>query len=90
MIFDDLKNEIDFFIRNLTKFSRKNYEEKNDEVVKENLALNSYIKEVLEKYFLKSNKANLQILDIGSKNWDYSKGEYEFFLIFLQIFKWTA
>ncbi len=85
-MFENIKNEIDFFIRNNTRFSRKNFVETNEEQIKINLAQNNYIKEVLETFLLKSNKSNLQVLDVGCKNWDFVKGEYEFFSNFSSDF----
>ena len=85
-MFEDLKNNIDFFIRNNTKFSRKNYIEKNESEIERNIAQNKYVKEILERHFLKSQKAQLQVLDIGCKNWFYAKGEYEFFSEFSSDF----
>lgn len=85
-MFKDLKNNLDFFIRNNTKFSRKNYIEKNKLEIERNIAQNKYTKEVLDRYFLKSQKSNLQVLDIGCKNWFYAKGEYDFFSDFSSDF----
>lgn len=108
----NLKNCMDFFLRNKFSFSRKNYYEPNE--TKEGLfkgksnyqSLIEREKELFEKYDLNYLKANstvqnylenlytidildkhLQqqytdskyVLDIGSKNWSYVKGEYFFF-----------
>ena len=81
-MFSDIKNNIDFYIRNLTRFSRKNFVEKNAERLKRNEAENRYITDILEKYFSKNSKKDLRILDIGCKNWFYAKGEYKYFQSF--------
>ena len=47
-MFEELRNNIDFFIRNHTRFSRKNYLEKNPELIKQNQQENAYIKEFLD------------------------------------------
>ena len=86
MIFNDLKNEIDFFLRNKIKISRKNYVEKNKKALEINIAQNKYFKEILEQYFFKIQNKELQILDIGSKNWFYVKGIWEFFSSFSSSF----
>ncbi len=81
-MFEDFKNEIDFFIRNKTKFSKKNFIEKDEKTLEINKAQNKYFREIFEQYFFKTKKNNLQILDIGSKNWFYAKGMHEFFSSF--------
>lgn len=85
-MFQNFKNEIDFFIRSKTKFSRKNFIEKNPALIERNIFENNYVKDILDSYFLKIEKNNLRILDIGCKNWYYAKGEYEFFLQFSKDF----
>lgn len=85
-MFEFLKNEIDFFIRNKTKFSRKNFVEKSEKIIKIVECENLYVYEVLDKYFEKNPKINLQILDIGSKNWSYAKGQHKFFSSFSSDF----
>lgn len=85
-MFEDFKNSIDFFIRSKTKFSRKNYVEKNEQELARNNAQNEYVFEILDRYFLKSQKQNLQVLDIGCKNWFYAKGEHRFFSSFSSDF----
>lgn len=85
-MFEDFKNEIDFFIRNKTKFSKKNFIEKDEKVLEINKAQNKYFKEIFEQYFFKTKKNNLQILDIGSKNWFYAKSMHEFFSSFSSNF----
>ena len=85
-MFEDFKNEIDFFIRNKTKFSKKNFIEKDEKVLEINKAQNKYFKEIFERYFFKNKKDNLQILDIGSKNWFYAKSMHEFFSSFSSNF----
>ena len=86
-MFEDLRNSFDFFIRNNTKFSRKNFVEKDSELIKRNKLENSYTQAVLEKYFSKSRKQKLNVLDIGCKNWFYAKGEHEFFASFCDDFR---
>lgn len=85
-MFYDLKNEIDFFLRNKIRISRKNYIEKNEKALKINIAQNKYFKEILEKYFFKISNKKINILDIGSKNWFYAKGMYSFFSSFSNDF----
>ena len=82
----DLRNSFDFFIRNNTKFSRKNFVEKNQKLIERNKKENLYTQEVLEQYFNKQIKSELAVLDIGCKNWFYAKGEYEFFESFCNNF----
>ncbi len=74
-MFEGLKNSFDFFIRQHTQFSRKNYYEPNELSEAEN----NYVYDVLEKYFPIEHKEKLSVLDIGSKNWSYVRGEYKFF-----------
>lgn len=106
-ILDNIKNNIDFFLRNKFIFSRTNYNEKNEdksnlfnensqknqfkylsnkynlkilnEMSIQNYLENLYSLSVLDKYFSTQNKQNLNILDIGSKNWSYAPSEYIFF-----------
>lgn len=78
-MFEDLRNTIDFFIRNKTKFSRKNFVETNIDLLERNKKENSYTKDILFKYIDKTSRTSLRALDIGCKNWFYAKGEYEFF-----------
>lgn len=70
---EDFKNQIDYFIRSKTKFSRKNYQGNIEN--QESL----YVFNLLEKYLIPNFNSDLRILDIGSKNWAYVKGEYDFF-----------
>ena len=72
-MFNDLKNRFDFFIRSHTKFSRKNYrgEIENRE--------SAYVFDILNKYLKPDYQESLKVLDIGSKNWAYVRGEYNFF-----------
>ena len=81
-MFNDLRNRIDFFIRNKTRFSRKNFLEKNKELLKRNYLENLYIKDILSQFFDKTPRHSANILDIGCKNWFYAKGEYDFFKSF--------
>lgn len=81
-MFDNLRNNIDFFIRNKTKFSRKNFVEHSLELLQRNEAENHYTKDVLEQCFTKENLKQVRCLDIGCKNWFYARGEYSFFADF--------
>ena len=76
---EDLKNNIDFFIRNITKFSRRNFIEKNAEMIKINYAQNLYMKDILNQCFEKIYRDSLKVLDIGCKNWFYAKGQHAYF-----------
>lgn len=79
---NDLKNKIDFYIRNKTKFSRKNFVEKNKKMIEHNKCENLYTIDILEKCITKVPTNFANILDIGCKNWFYAKGEYHFFKSF--------
>lgn len=89
-MFENIRNSIDFFIRNKTKFSRKNYTEKNPKNIERNRLINLYTLDILEKHFKKTSKDNIKILDIGSKNWFYAKGEHDFFSTFCNNFELTG
>lgn len=78
-MFSELRNNIDFYIRSFTRFSRKNFTEKNPDIIKNNEQENLYVYDVLSRYFEKSAKENLNALDIGCKNWYYLQGEHRFF-----------
>lgn len=71
----DLKNSIDYYIRSITKFSRKNFSE-DLELTKD---INDYMFDVLSKTFEIPFNENLKVLDIGSKNWEYVRGQHSFF-----------
>lgn len=81
---NDLKNKIDFFIRNKTKFSRKNFIETNKSNLELNKLENLYTFDILSKTIQKNTKKEAHILDIGCKNWFYAKGEYDFFSSFCE------
>jgi hypothetical protein len=81
-MFDDIKNNIDFFIRNKTKFSRKNFIETDQDLIQRNLKENLYTEDVLKNSFEITPASQVKVLDIGSKNWFYVKGEYSFFKSF--------
>ena len=83
----DLKNKFDFYIRNLTKFSRKNFKENDLKLNERNRLENLYTLEVLSNSFIKNQKDSIKALDIGCKNWFYAKGEYEFFESFCENFQ---
>ena len=78
-MFEDIRNGIDFHIRSKTRFSRKNFVEKNENLIERNRMENLYTKSVLESGFEKRVFSSVKVLDIGCKNWFYAKGEYEFF-----------
>jgi len=73
---DNLKNSFDFFIREKTRFSRKNYVPNERERMRDYLK-NLWVLDVLDKYFPAFPVAT--ILDIGSKNWAYASAEHAFF-----------
>ena len=77
-MFQNFKNSFDFFIRQNTRFSRKNYCPNKKEVEQNNLE-NLWVLDVLEKYFPLPYKENLVALDIGSKNWSYATAQHKFF-----------
>lgn len=83
---ENIKNNIDFFIRQNTKFSRKNFVEKNEETLLINYLENLYVFDILDRFFSKTNKDFVSVLDIGSKNWSYSRGEHAFFDSFCSNF----
>lgn len=71
----DLRNSFDYYLRSVTKFSRKNYSE-DLEVTR---AVNEYTFDILSQVFDLKKTEKLRVLDIGSKNWEYVRGEYKFF-----------
>lgn len=81
-MFENFRNNIDFFIRSKTKFSRKNFEEHSEKLLERNEAENFYTEDVLEQCFVKQSLVKVNCLDIGCKNWFYAKGEYSFFKSF--------
>lgn len=78
-MFENFKNSIDFYLRNKIKFSRKNFIEKNKKLIERNIQENLYTEDILSQAFQKIDKTDVQILDIGTKNWFYAKGEHNFF-----------
>ncbi len=82
----NLKNIIDFYLRSKICFSRKNFVEKNPVLIERNRLENLYTEDVLEQFFEKIDRENVRVLDIGSKNWFYAKGEYNFFKKFCKNF----
>ena len=86
IMFEDIKNNIDFFIRSKTAFSRKNYEEKDENALNYNFLENLYTFDILSAYFNPSPRDCASVLDIGCKNWSYVKGEYNFFKTFCSEF----
>ena len=106
--FQNLKNIVDFQLRQMLDFSRKDFYIENEpkEGLFQGLALLNTEKQLVEKYNLIELKNNstclnylenlymtdvldrflevdfeseLNVLDIGCKNWFYAKGEYFFF-----------
>ena len=69
----DLRNRFDYYLRSVTKFSRKNF---SCEV---NEAANNYTFDILSQTIQPQSSEKLRVLDIGSKNWEYVRGEYKFF-----------
>ena len=58
-MFDDLKNSFDFYLRNKIRFSRKNFVEKNKDLIERNKAENLYTKAVLEQAFIDQTSCHL-------------------------------
>lgn len=85
-MFEFVKNEIDFFIRSKTKFSRKNFVEKNTRILEFIEKENDYIYQILDKFFEKRNISCAKILDIGSKNWSYARAQHRYFSNFCNSF----
>ncbi|MBQ8635603.1 hypothetical protein IJ425_05580 [bacterium] len=79
---DNIKNNVDFFIRNKTKFSRKNFVEKREGNLLRNYLENLYVFDILSQSFLPAEFESVDILDIGCKNFFYAQGEYQFFKTF--------
>lgn len=106
--YENLKNSIDFFLREKFKLSRKNYYEINEQKdnlfktenailcekklfqrydlsylksnsTKVNYLENLYTVDLLDRYLKITQSQKINVLDIGSKNWSYAKGEYSFF-----------
>ncbi len=71
----DLKNKFDYYLRSAAKFSRKNYSEDLN-LTKE---VNGYAFDILSQTLRLEHQKDLKVLDIGSKNWEYARGEYKFF-----------
>lgn len=86
-MYTELKNNIDFYLRNKFKISRKNFVEKNPNLVERNKKENLYTFDILSKYLDQTPKDFAKILDIGCKNWFYAKGEYNFFEKFCNKFE---
>lgn len=75
----EFRNNIDFCIRNFTKFSRKNFVETNPDNLEQNRLENLNLECILEKSLHKTNKQFVRVLDVGCKNWSYVGGEYSYF-----------
>ena len=56
-----------------------NLEDLRNNSTRQNYLENLYTIDLLDKYFPIAQTKNLRVLDIGSKNWFYAKGEYYFF-----------
>lgn len=69
----DLRNRFDYYLRSVTKFSRKNFSCELNE------AVNNYTFDILSQTIQPQRSEKLRVLDIGSKNWEYVRGEYKFF-----------
>lgn len=78
-MFDEVKNLTDYALRNYTKFSRKNFVEKDENLLLRNYLENLYTLDILEQCFTAEHKTQLKALDIGSKNWFYVRGEHAYF-----------
>lgn len=78
-MFDNIRNNIDFFIRSNLKISRRNFVETNLENLERLEQENNYTFDILNKHFNKNVKNKIKTLDIGCKNWFYAKGQYKFF-----------
>lgn len=106
--FQNLKNNIDFFLRQHLSISRKNYFEEPESKdglfkttgtlsrekqlcekynldylkshsTKHNYLENLYTIDLLDKHLKVDFKGDLNVLDIGCKNWFYAKAEHFFF-----------
>lgn len=86
-LFENLKNNFDFYLRNYITFSRKNYFEDNNLT---NILINIYYYHIFKQYLSKNKSDNLTILDVGSKNWEYAKAQYFFFKSFNSNFTLNA
>ena len=72
----NLRNSFDFALRNKFNFSRRNYCEKQ---TLKNILRDIYYFNLFKKCFKETEKEEVSVLDIGSKNWEYVNGEYSFF-----------
>ncbi len=86
-MFDNLKNTIDFYIREKTKFSRKNFVEKNKKMLLRADKENEFFLDLFKKYFKQQQKESIKVLDIGSKNFYYIKSMHNFFSSFSNNFQ---
>ncbi len=77
-MFQNFKNSFDFFIRQNTRFSRKNYVPSKREV-EQSAIENLWMLDILKKYLPVLKCENLAVLDIGSKNWSYVSAQHAFF-----------
>ncbi len=84
---ENLKNSLDFFLRERLKLSRKNFVEKNEKNLMRNYLENLYTFDILSTSFSTEKKHFARVLDIGSKNWFYAKGEHQFFESFCEDFE---
>lgn len=72
----NIKNIIDFNLRNFLKISRKTINSVNSE---QQYLENLYLFEILEKYLQAKEKGEISIIDVGCKNWSYVQAEYQYF-----------
>jgi len=80
-LFNEFELEKKELLINKEKLFREKYE-LNDFYNESSLSLYQYnllIIELLEKYIKLNKKESIEILDIGSKNWEYLFGQYYFF-----------
>ena len=85
-MFENIRNNIDFFIRSNIRISRKNFVEKDVENLERLKQENLYTFDVMNKFFTLNKKQRFKALDIGCKNWFYAKGEYDFYSQFSSDF----
>lgn len=75
----ELRNNIDFYLRNLTKFSRKNFVETDPDRIEQIRLENLNLESILDHCLVKNDKISIRVLDVGCKNWSYVGGEYSYF-----------
>lgn len=75
----ELRNNIDFYLRKLTKFSRKNFVETDPDRIEQIRLENLNLESILDHCLVKNDKISIRVLDVGCKNWSYVGGEYSYF-----------